>query len=65
MSIAEVLGGLQDLTLHHLFQQKATEAPVEERPHILPVQNILFGSTLEMNEALVVAMRTTSECYDL
>lgn len=41
VAVAEVLVGLQNLTLHHLLQQKATEAPVEEGPHVLPVQNVL------------------------
>lgn len=46
VSITEVLVCLQDLTLHHLLQQEATETPVEEGPHILPIQNILFGVKL-------------------
>lgn len=41
VAVAEVLVGLQNLTLHHLLQQKATKAPVEEGPHVLPVQNVL------------------------
>lgn len=41
VAVAEVLVGLQNLTLHHLLQQKATKAPVEEGPNVLPVQNVL------------------------
>lgn len=41
VAVTEVLVGLQNLTLHHLLQQKSTKAPVEEGTHILPVQNIL------------------------
>lgn len=41
VAVAEVLVGLQNLTLHHLLQQKPTKAPVEEGPHVLPVQNVL------------------------
>lgn len=39
--VTEVLVGLQNLKLHHLLQQKPTETPVEEGPHVLPIQNIL------------------------
>lgn len=39
--ITEVLVGLQNLTLNHLLQQQATKPPVEEGPHVLPIQNIL------------------------
>lgn len=41
MPVTEVLVGLQDLTLHHLLQQEATQTPVEEASDILPIQNIL------------------------
>lgn len=43
VAVTEVLVGLQNLALHHLLQQKSTKAPVEEGPHVLPVQNILSG----------------------
>lgn len=45
VSVTEVLVGLQNLTLHHLLQQEATQTPVEESPHVLPVQNILSGAS--------------------
>lgn len=37
VSVAEVLVGLQDLTLHYLLQQEAAQTPVEEGANILPI----------------------------
>ena len=51
--ITEVLVGLQNLTLNHLLQEQATKPPVEEGPHVLPIQNILTKeprAVLRMNK---------------
>lgn len=42
VSVTEFRVRLQDLTLHHLLQQQAAQTPVEEGPHVLPIQNILW-----------------------
>lgn len=41
VSVTEFRVRLQDLTLHYLLQQQAAQTPVEEGPHVLPIQNIL------------------------
>lgn len=41
VSVTEFRVRLQNLTLHYLLQQQAAQTPVEESPHVLPIQNIL------------------------
>lgn len=51
VSVTEVRVRLQNLTLHYLLQQEATQTPVEEGPHVLPIQDILSRVTFNSEQS--------------